>query len=70
MIVEKTPEFRTYLNEYDGLWYIVNSRNQKVRIRTAGKDTGINKSWCSKSTAEKVLTRLNNGEKPATVVIP
>jgi hypothetical protein len=70
MIVEKTPEYRAVQNEYDRLWYIVNSRNQKVRIRTGGRDTGTNKSWFSQSSLVRMLIRLNNGEEPKTVVIP
>jgi hypothetical protein len=63
-------KFTLYRNEYDALWYIINNRHQKIRIRTGGKDTGVNKSYAMRSAAEKMLERLNNGERPATVVIP
>lgn len=69
-ITAKTNLFKVVYSEHMCMWYIENTLGQKVRIRTAGKDTGINKSWCSKRSALIMCHRLNKGESPATVVIP
>lgn len=58
-----------YQLEHDGNWYITQD-GKRVRIRTAGHDTGIDKTWVTENAAQKVLDRLNSGDIPKTIALP
>jgi len=57
------------LEQHDGRYYIKDANGHRVRIRTNGRDTGVNKSWYKLDVAKKVLERLNSGVVPPTVCV-
>jgi hypothetical protein len=64
--------FRVVYDKNKAMWYIEDDVGQKVRIAnpTTGQDTGFNKGYVLQRGAEVMCDRLNNGERPKTVVIP